>query len=115
MLSSWWNENWQGKLKYFEETCSNATSSIINYNRSLKVAVQGPVLWPTPYIHTYIINYTWPELGSNSGHNIEKPVTDHLSYGINLSEMFFVVFRRNRKGEMVRRRKRLEAYIHQTI
>jgi hypothetical protein len=22
--------------------------------RSLKVAVQGPVLWPTPYIHTYI-------------------------------------------------------------
>jgi hypothetical protein len=23
-------------------------------NRSLKVAVQGPVLWPTPYRYTYI-------------------------------------------------------------
>jgi hypothetical protein len=57
----------------------------------------------------------WLDLGSNSGHNVEKSVTDHLSYRISLPEMFFVVFLRSRRGEVVKRRKRLEAYIHQTV
>jgi hypothetical protein len=25
MWSSWWNENWQGKLKYSEKTCHSTT------------------------------------------------------------------------------------------
>jgi hypothetical protein len=28
--SSWWNENWQGKLKYWEKTCPSATLSATN-------------------------------------------------------------------------------------
>jgi hypothetical protein len=28
--SIWWNENWQGKLKYSEETCPSAILSTTN-------------------------------------------------------------------------------------
>jgi hypothetical protein len=48
--SSWWNENWQGKMKYLEKSCPSATSSTKNP--------------------------TWPNLGCLSG----NPVTNLLSY-----------------------------------
>jgi hypothetical protein len=47
-----WNENWEGKPKYSEKTCSSATSSIINP--------------------------AWPDLGSNPGCRDEKPSTNRL-------------------------------------
>jgi hypothetical protein len=53
--SSRWNENWQGKSKYSEQTCPNDTLSTTNP--------------------------TWPGLGSNPGHRGGKPATNHLSYG----------------------------------
>jgi hypothetical protein len=52
---NWWNEDWQGKPKYSEETCSSAT-------------------WSTT-------NPTWPDLGSNPGRRCGKPATNRLSYG----------------------------------
>jgi hypothetical protein len=52
--SIWWNENWQGKLKYSEETCPSATFSTINP--------------------------TWLDLGSNLGCHSGKSVTDYLRY-----------------------------------
>jgi hypothetical protein len=30
LWSSWWNEDWQGKLKYLEKTCPSATLSTTN-------------------------------------------------------------------------------------
>jgi hypothetical protein len=53
--SIWWKENWQGKPKYSEETCPNATLSIKNP--------------------------TWLDLGSNPGSRDGKPATNSLSYG----------------------------------
>jgi hypothetical protein len=55
MWSSRWNENWQGKPKYSEKTCSSATLPITNP--------------------------TWPDLGSNPDHRGGKPATNRLSYG----------------------------------
>jgi hypothetical protein len=55
LWSSWWNEDWKGKPKYLEKTCSSATLSTTNP--------------------------TWPDLGSNLGHHGGKPATNHLSYG----------------------------------
>jgi hypothetical protein len=54
MWSSRWNENWQGKLKYWEKTCPSATLSTTNP--------------------------TWPDLGSNPGRRGGKPATNRLSY-----------------------------------
>jgi hypothetical protein len=68
--SSWWNENWQGKPKYSEETCPNATLSTINP--------------------------TWSDLGSNPGRRGGKPATNHLSYGT--AEMRDIEIRRNSAG-----------------
>jgi hypothetical protein len=50
----WWNENWQGKQKYSEETCPSVTLSTTNL--------------------------TWPDLGSNPGRRGGKPATNRLSY-----------------------------------
>jgi hypothetical protein len=52
--SSRWNENWQGKLKYSEKTCLNATLSIIHP--------------------------TWPDLGLNQGRRDGKPANNYLRY-----------------------------------
>jgi hypothetical protein len=49
--SSRWNENWQGKLKYSDETCPNATLSTTN-----------------------------PHLGLNPDRRGRKPATNRLSY-----------------------------------
>jgi hypothetical protein len=54
LWSSWWNEDWQGKPKYSEKTCPNATLSTTNP--------------------------TWPNPGRRGG----KPATNHLSYGMAL-------------------------------
>jgi hypothetical protein len=54
--SSKWNENWQGKLKYPEKTCSSPTLSTKN-----------PI---------------WPDLGSNLGCRGGKLATNCLSYGM---------------------------------
>jgi hypothetical protein len=54
MWSSRWNENWQGKPKSLEKTCSSATLS-------------------TP-------NPIWTDLGLNPGRRGGKPATDRLSY-----------------------------------
>jgi hypothetical protein len=54
MWSSQWNENWQGKPKYFEKTYSSATFSTIN-----------PTL---------------PDLSSNPVYHNGKPATNSLSY-----------------------------------
>jgi hypothetical protein len=53
--SSRWNENWQGKPKYSEKTCSSATLSTTN-----------PTL---------------PDLGSNPSRRGGKSSTNRLSYG----------------------------------
>jgi hypothetical protein len=50
-----WNEDWQGKPKYSEKTCTSATLSTTN-----------PI---------------WPDLGSNPGRRGGKPATNRLSYG----------------------------------
>jgi hypothetical protein len=50
---SWWNEDWQGKPKYWEKTC--------------------PVPLCPPEIP--------PDLGSNPGRGGGKPATNRLSYG----------------------------------
>jgi hypothetical protein len=55
MWWSQWNENWQGKSKYSEKSCPNATLSTTNP--------------------------TWPEQGSNRGRRSGKRVTNRLSYG----------------------------------
>jgi hypothetical protein len=52
----WWNENWQGKLKYSEKTCPSATLSTTNP--------------------------TWPDLGLNLGCCSGKLATNCLSYGL---------------------------------
>jgi hypothetical protein len=53
---NWWNEDCQGKLKYSENTCPNATLST-----------------------TYL---TWLDPGLNSGRRGGKPATNRLSYGV---------------------------------
>jgi hypothetical protein len=53
--SNWWNEDWQGRPKYSEKTCPNATLSTTN------------PIWPGP--------------GLNPGRRSGKPATNHLSYG----------------------------------
>jgi hypothetical protein len=53
--SSRWNEDWQGKLKYSEETCPSATLSTKNPK--------------------------WPDLGSNPDPRGGKPTANRLSYG----------------------------------
>jgi hypothetical protein len=50
----WWN-HWQGKPKYSEKTCPNATLSTTNP--------------------------TWPDPGSNPGRRGGKPATNRFSYG----------------------------------
>jgi hypothetical protein len=55
MWSSRWNENWQGKRKYPEKNCPNATLSTTNPTQS--------------------------ELGTNTGRSDEKAATNRLSYG----------------------------------
>jgi hypothetical protein len=53
---NWWNEDWQGKLKYSEKTCPSATLSTKNPTR--------------------------PDPGSNSGRCGGKPASNRLSYGV---------------------------------
>jgi hypothetical protein len=60
MLSSQWNENWQGKPRYLEKTCPSATLSTTK-----------PILYV---------------LGSNSDCGGGKPATELLSYGAAHSE-----------------------------
>jgi hypothetical protein len=55
LWSNWWNEDWQGKLKYSEKTRPNAIVSTINP--------------------------TWPDPGSNLGRRGGKSATKRLSYG----------------------------------
>jgi hypothetical protein len=55
LWSNWWNEDWQGKLKYSEKTCPSATLSTTNPTR--------------------------PEPGSNPGRRGGKPATNRVSYG----------------------------------
>jgi hypothetical protein len=57
LWSNWWNEDWQGKPKYWEKTCPSATLST---------------------------NPTWLESGSNRGRRGGKPVTNRLSNGMDL-------------------------------
>jgi hypothetical protein len=54
LWSNCWNEDWQGKPKYSEKTCPNATLSTTNS--------------------------TWPDLVLNSGCCSGKPVTNSLTY-----------------------------------
>jgi hypothetical protein len=55
MWNSRWNESWQRKPKYSEETCYSATLSTANP--------------------------TWPDVGSNPGRRGGKSATNRLSYG----------------------------------
>jgi hypothetical protein len=55
LLRNWWNEGWQGKPKYSEETCPSAT--------------------------LFTTNPTWLDPGLNPGRRCGKPATTHLSYG----------------------------------
>jgi hypothetical protein len=52
---NWWNEDWQGKLKYSEKTCPSATLSTTNP--------------------------TWLDPGLNPDRRGGKPATNRLSYG----------------------------------
>jgi hypothetical protein len=56
LWSNWWNEDWQGKPKYSEKTCSSATLSTTNP--------------------------TWSDPGSNACPCSGRPATDRLSYGV---------------------------------
>jgi hypothetical protein len=67
----WWNEDWQGKLKYSEKTCPSATLSITNP--------------------------TWPDPGSNPGRRVGKPATNRLSYGAACSSCFRPLGYRDRR------------------
>jgi hypothetical protein len=60
MWSSRWNENWEGKPKYSEKTCTSDTFSTTNP--------------------------TWPDLGSNAGRRGGKPEINRLSYGTAFGE-----------------------------
>jgi hypothetical protein len=51
---NWWNEDWQGKPKYSEKTCSSATLSTTNP--------------------------TWLDPGLNPSRRGRKPATNRLSY-----------------------------------
>jgi hypothetical protein len=51
--SIWWNENWQGRQKYWEKTCPNATLSTTNP--------------------------TWSDVGSSPDHRCGKPATNCLN------------------------------------
>jgi hypothetical protein len=51
----WWNDDWQGKPKYSEKTCPNATLSTTNRTRL--------------------------DPGLNPGRRVGKPATNRLSYG----------------------------------
>jgi hypothetical protein len=51
----WWNEEWQGKSKYSEKTCTSATLSTTNP--------------------------TWPDPGLKPGRRGGKSATNRLSYG----------------------------------
>jgi hypothetical protein len=55
LWSSWWDQNWQGKLKYLEKTCPSATLSTTDL--------------------------TWPDLGSNRGRRSGNMAIKRLSYG----------------------------------
>jgi hypothetical protein len=55
LWSCWWNEDWQGKPKYSEETCPSATLSTTDP--------------------------TWPDPWLNPGRHDGKPATNCLSYG----------------------------------
>jgi hypothetical protein len=56
LWSNWWNEDWQGKLKYSEKTCPSTTLSTTNP--------------------------TWPDPGLKPGRRGGKPATNRLSYGV---------------------------------
>jgi hypothetical protein len=55
LWSNRWNANWQGKPKYLEKTCPNATLSTTDP--------------------------TWPDPGTNPGISGWKPATNRLSNG----------------------------------
>jgi hypothetical protein len=55
LWSNWWNEDWQGKLKYSEKTCPSVTLSTTDP--------------------------TWPDPCANPGRRGGKPATNRLSYG----------------------------------
>jgi hypothetical protein len=52
----WWNEDWQGKLKYSEKTCPSGTLSTTNP--------------------------TWLDLDLNPGRRCGKPATNRFSCGV---------------------------------
>jgi hypothetical protein len=43
--SNWWNEFWQGKPKYSEETCPGATLSTTKFHMTGPVSNPGPQGW----------------------------------------------------------------------
>jgi hypothetical protein len=45
LWSNWWNENWQGKPKYSEETCPGATLSTTKSHMTDPVSNPGPQRW----------------------------------------------------------------------
>jgi hypothetical protein len=59
LWSNWWNENRQGKPKYWDKTCPSAPLSTTNP--------------------------TWPDPGWNPGRGGEKPATNPVSYGTALA------------------------------
>jgi hypothetical protein len=68
--SSQWNENWKGKPKYSETTCSTATLSNTDP--------------------------TWPDIGSNPGRRGGKETTNRLRYGTD-SNILYIFQDRNRE------------------
>jgi hypothetical protein len=58
----WWNENWQGKPKYSEETCPSATLSTTNPTCQTRAAAMGSqrlTAWAMarPYLSIYLFIY----------------------------------------------------------
>jgi hypothetical protein len=66
LWTSRWKENWQGKPKYSDKTCSSATLTTANN--------------------------IWPDLGSNPGRRGGKPATNHLSYNSDQYRSFMEAF-----------------------
>jgi hypothetical protein len=43
--SNWWNENWQGKLKYSAKTYPSATLSTTKSHVTDPISIPGPQQW----------------------------------------------------------------------
>jgi hypothetical protein len=87
LWSNWWNEDWRGKPKYSEKTCTSATFFLFglwgywHYSHS----------WPSHSATLSTTNPTCLDAGLNPGRRGGKPATNRLSYGAATSIFLSIV------------------------